>query len=100
MKTNRSNHEYMYGNPYWLEVKLDSKWYTIPFLSPYRAFTANTLPIETGEKIKRTLDVKEYPTLTNGQYRIVNSFTPQGRVREITDTAVLLKITNSDVTDK
>lgn len=97
--TNRSNDEYMYGNPYWLEVKLDSKWYTIPFLSRFQGFTANWLTIEAGETITRTLMIEDYPALTNGEYRIITSISQKDPPRETIDIAVSFTITNSDVTD-
>ena len=69
--TNSGNEEFIYGESFYLEVKLDDVWYFLP-TRPDRQqfFKAIAYVLQTGQTAERTDSLDAYSPLPAGNYRI------------------------------
>lgn len=68
---NGSQDDFIYGEYYSLQKKVDSDWYTMPVLEDNIAFPAIAITLPAGESIKKTYDLGLFGPLEEGTYKLV-----------------------------
>jgi hypothetical protein len=69
---NKSSSQCIYGEPYWLEKKIDGAWYQVPVAIKSYGFTSIGYILAPGDKSEWTEDWNWlYGNLDAGEYRIV-----------------------------
>ncbi|MBP5530382.1 MAG: hypothetical protein J6X80_10070 [Lachnospiraceae bacterium] len=67
---NDSDSDFLYGEYYSLQKKIDGEWYTLPMKMTNYGFVAIGLLLRAGETTEETCDLFPYGTLEKGIYRI------------------------------
>ena len=68
---NTGANEWMFGEPFSLQVLLEGEWYEIPTISGDWAFTAIGIILKSEEVLSKTYNLMSYGDLPSGTYRLV-----------------------------